>query len=273
MTYKETIHISKIPGEEIISWQGPNTYKVIIDFELDILGDTVPFLIEVVPEMIKLSEIVPLAYKLSSRISNLIQEKSIKEGITIPCRKGCSACCDYLVPLSIPEAFHLRETVLALPEYTRNKVINSFLDSAKRILRKQANDIESMELDQLSRWYSKLNLTCPFLSDNSCSIYEKRPIACREYLVKDTNYFCNPAHGGESQRIELPASILECLGKLSSELRHTEIEAVMMPLSIFWTQDNLYSDSETWPSVDIIRRFTEIIKESSQINCLASLAI
>ncbi|MBN2588262.1 MAG: YkgJ family cysteine cluster protein [Sedimentisphaerales bacterium] len=282
MTYKEVIHISQIQDQDIVSRhkdnistgnfdKNYNTCKEIIEFELEILGETVLFSIYLIPKMIKLSEIVPIAYEISSKISTIIQEKNINEGITIPCRKGCATCCNYLVPLSIPEAFYLRETVLSLPENTGNSVFYSFLTSAKCILNKKSEDLYSMELDQLSRWYSKLNLTCPFLSDNACSIYDKRPIACREHLVTGTNLFCKPSQEEESQKIELPVSILECLGKLSAELKQTDIEAIMMPLALVWTQDNPDSDIETWPSVEIIRRFTEIIKESCEIPCSASL--
>lgn len=119
-----------------------------------------------------------------------------------------------------------------------------------------------MELDQLSKWYSQLNLTCPFLSDNICGIYDKRPIACREHLVTNTNLFCNPFQQNDFNKIDLPVSILECLGKLSSELRHTEVEAIMMPLALLWAEENLDSDRDIWPSIDIVRRLTEIIKES-----------
>ena len=272
LDYEETMHISLLQTENtkyltrhITSAEEFNTCKETIEFELEIIGETLLFSIDIVPKMMKLSEIVPLAYEISSRISTFIQKKSRNEGIIIPCQKGCSACCSYLVPLSIPEAFHLRNTVLSLPEDTANSVFNSFLTSAKCILNKTSEDMQSMELDQLSIWYSKLNLSCPLLSDNACSIYDKRPVACREYLVQGTNLYCTPSHKIDAQKIGLSVSITECLGKLSAELKQTEIEAIMMPLAILWAQDNLDSDSETWYSVDIIRRFTQIIKESSGI--------
>ena len=34
-------------------------------------------------------------------------------GATIPCGEGCSACCNYLVPLAVPEVFRLREEMAA----------------------------------------------------------------------------------------------------------------------------------------------------------------
>ncbi len=281
MVYKEVIRISHIFGQDIVSCRNDalsaddtdkkcELCKETVEFNLIIFGKPVNFIIDVVPKMIKLSEIVPLAYEMASIISDILLAKSINEGITVPCRKGCAACCNYLVPLSIPEAFNLRETVLALPESRRNSIFNSFLKSAKSILQNEKEDLYSMELDRLSRWYSQMNLTCPFLSDNACGIYDKRPVACREHLVTGTKLFCNPAQQNDFHKIDLPVSILECLGKLSAELKNTDIEAIMMPLALLWTQENPDSDIETWPSVEVVRRFTEIIKESSEILCSTS---
>lgn len=282
MTHKEVIHISNIFGQDIVSSRNDNLStddahkkgelcNETVDFDLDIHGEPIHFIIDVSPKMIKLSEIVPLAYEMSSRISEILLAECTNEGMIVPCRKGCATCCNYLVPLSIPEAINLKETVLALPEDRKIAIFNSFLNSAKSILQNEKEDLHSMELDQLSRWYSQMNLTCPFLSDNACSIYDKRPVACREHLVTGTNLFCNPAQERDFHKIDLPVSILECLGKLSAELKNTDVEAIMMPLALLWTQENPDSDIETWPSVEIVRRFTEIIKESSEVLCSASL--
>ena len=35
----------------------------------------------------------------------------------------------------------------------------------------------------LGREYFQLGIPCPFLEEESCSIYHDRPITCREYLV------------------------------------------------------------------------------------------
>lgn len=141
MVFKQIIQISQIPGQEIDSGYEDIPYtadfdgkckiqKETIEFSLEIFDEPVLFRIDVIPGMIKLSEIVPLARELSSQISTIIQTKETNTGICIPCRKGCSACCNYLVPLSIPEAFQLRNEVLAMPENIRRAVFNLFLASA-----------------------------------------------------------------------------------------------------------------------------------------------
>jgi Fe-S-cluster containining protein len=42
--------------------------------------------------------------------------------------------------------------------------------------------------------YFALGIACPFLEEESCSIYEERPMRCREYLVTSPAEHCrNPA--------------------------------------------------------------------------------
>jgi hypothetical protein len=42
----------------------------------------------------------------------------------------------------------------------------------------------------MSLEYFRLGITCPFLEDGSCSIYEHRPLVCREYLVTSPAAHC-----------------------------------------------------------------------------------
>lgn len=241
--------------------------KKIMEFKLGIFDEQIPFCIDVTPGMFKLSEIVPFARELSSKVSNIILEKKRTNGITVPCRKGCAACCSYLVPLSVPETFHLREEVLAMPEETRKSVLDLFLCRARRILEEKPEEANLLDINQLSDWYSNLELPCPFLSDNICTVYDKRPIACREYLVEGSEILCRPDKQGDFHKVELPFSVLECLGKLCAELEQTEIEAIMIPLALPWAEENLNRNEKRWPVLEIIQRLIEIIGESVTNSC------
>ena len=212
--------------------------------------------------MIRLSELVPLARNISTQISLIIQRKLREENIAIPCRKGCNTCCSYLVPLSIPEAFRLREEVLSLAEDKRKQILSLSLSSAKEILKNSPSGINLMDLSQLSHWYSNLGLECPFLENSICSNYQQRPIACREYLAMDSNLPCNPQNEDNYNKVILPVSILECLGKLYAEFENENVEAIMLPLALPWAQENLDRDMKKWPAKETISRFIEIIKES-----------
>jgi hypothetical protein len=56
-------------------------------------------------------------------------------------------------------------------------------------------------------------------------------------------------------------SILEALGQLTAELEQSDIEAVMLPLAFAWAQENLHRAERTWPAVEMVKRFVEIMQE------------
>ncbi len=237
-------------------------HKKTLELKLNLFDEQVSIKIDVLPKMIKLSDIVPLARELSSKISNIIRTKLSDTGVTIPCRKGCDACCSYLVPLSVPEAFRLREEILDIPETGRKEILDLFLDGARRILKEKSELSNLLEINNLSDWYSDLELVCPFLSNNICSKYNNRPIACREYLVTGTELLCKPGQQGDFHKVDLPVSILECLGKLCSELEQTDIEAIMMPLALPWSEENLVRNEKTRPAPEVVEHLIKIVEES-----------
>ena len=83
-----------------------------ISFELDIFGQPASFDIRIAQKQVRLSDIIPLARMLSKKLTLVVLDRLRRNGEVVPCCKGCSACCNYLVPLSVPEAFRLREEVL-----------------------------------------------------------------------------------------------------------------------------------------------------------------
>ncbi len=240
-----------------------------ISFELDILGETVRFSITVAQKQARLSDIVPLARTLSTKLALLVLDRLRRNGEFVPCCKGCSACCNYLVPLSVPEAFRLREELLAMPDEQGRALLQSCLDTAKKILDKKPKEFDINELEgaesqiqisQLGKWYAGLNLACPFLSDSLCTSYENRPIACREYIVTGSALLCEDEWTDESQMVQMPVNVLECFGQLTADLEQSNIEAVMLPLALPWAQENLERGQRTWPAVTMVERFVEILR-------------
>jgi len=249
----------------------------IISFELDVGGKTVQFRIDVAAKQATLADIVPLARRLSTKLAILFLERLRENGQSIPCCKGCSACCSYLIPLSVPEVFRLREELLAMPPSKSSRILKSCVIAAKRILQKSPEDLDANKLtknnltqtDEISKWYASLKLTCPFLSDSLCVLYEQRPLACREHIVTGSNFFCQSDHRDEPNVVPMPVSVLDALGQLTAELEDLNIEAVMLPLAFAWAQDNLWRSRQTWPAVTMIKRFVEILKETAVKNSAA----
>ncbi len=259
-------------GHEAVIHHRDNNFKTLT-FELDILGEAATFYINVSRKTARLSDLAVPARTLATKISHLMQNKLCKSGEYIPCRKGCSACCSYIVPLSIPEVFRLGEEVSAMPSERRNAILRTVLKAAGRILDHTPNYSENgailmgsgqEEMDRLSLWYTGLELACPFLRNNLCSYYEQRPIACREHMVTSLESCCGDNGDDEPSAVRISASVLECLGKLTADLEQCDMEAVMLPLALPWAQDNLDRSRRTWPAVTMVERFIGILTAASE---------
>ena len=156
-----------------------------IELELEILGKTLHYSIEVANRPGRLADIVPIARSISSKIVAVVEEKLCEDGENVPCCRGCSACCYYLTPLSIPEVFRLSGELLSMPSDTGTEVLESYLGSTQKIIDNMPADFDegsgtfcdhrrnipdSHQVTSLSRWYAGLKLACPFLSDGLCII-------------------------------------------------------------------------------------------------------
>ncbi len=131
------------------------------------------------------------------------EAREASQGRTVSCRKGCSACCRQLVPISTVEAHAIRALVDALPPVRRHSVRKRFAAAADRLraagLRDPLLNPPSRRKDDepaLGRAYFALGLDCPFLEDHLCSIHAERPLVCREYLVTSPAAFCDAPDGG-----------------------------------------------------------------------------
>ena len=252
------------------TWTGEGE---VIRLELDVLGERADLAIVVKNERARLADIVPLARVVSEKIADKVGEIARRNGTTIPCCKRCSACCNYLVPLAIPEVFRLRQEVLDMPVVRRLPIEQACLTAARRILDKPlpesfteearagAADRAAALLNTASNWYAEFKLSCPFLDKDVCTIYDQRPMACREYWVTGSSQACGGG-AGEPERIYIPARMSEVLGRLAGELEGTNVEALIMPLVLMWTGENPQRDERTWPAPMMVERFIEIVAQA-----------
>lgn len=249
-------------------------FEKIINFDFEIFDQELHLSVGIVNKDARLADIVPLGRVISSKIVDVIVKKVRSNGEFIPCRQGCSACCYYLVPLSIPEAFKLREEILTKTMDPSKRLFESCLSAARCILKHPppkpfvsvVNPLTETPLDPLNEsgvitsWYRGLKLACPFLYENSCIIYDKRPLACREYFVKDSARACKRQRSN-SKEVNIPIEMMVILGRLASELEGTTKEAIIMPLISVWHDENKERDVRTWPTSMMVKRCFDIIKE------------
>ena len=143
------------------------------------------------------ADLLPLAQGLSDRVVQETARAVEGLGHRISCRKGCGACCCNLVAISEVEARRIAEVVDEMPE-PRQSLIRQRFDLARQrlesagllpILERSAEWTDA-EYGNLVATYFRERLSCPFLEAGSCSIYEDRPITCREYLVVSPPAYC-----------------------------------------------------------------------------------
>ncbi|MHC4394710.1 MAG: YkgJ family cysteine cluster protein [Planctomycetota bacterium] len=242
-----------------------------IELELDIFGRAVRYGIDVADKQARLADIVPIARTVCSKVAVTVLEKLREDGEAIPCHKGCSACCHYLTSLSVPEAFRLSEELLAMPAESGKAVLESYLEAAKKILDNMPEDFditseptqinEQAQMSQLSSWYAGLELACPFLSDNLCTIYDQRPTACRENIVTGSAEMCKVEGQDGTQVVKMPVSVTEALARLAADLEQSSVEAVMLPLALPWAEENQQRGERTWLAPMMVEKFVDILKE------------
>ena len=234
---------------------------------LEIASDTKPqhLYIRASVSPAKLSDIVPLARNVCDIIVQNKQKELQRLNITVPCRNRCSACCSYFVPVSVPEAFRIVEELNEMPEEKAKNILRLSLKAAEKMLADIPDNLILSDsaavnsLEQFSRWYHKLNIICPFLSDHSCTEYGNRPLACREHLVTGSSESCKNPGSDSTSPVEMPVSIFHVISRLSVEFEGTGPEAIAFHLALPWVQTNLGRSKKTWPAVEMVRQFVEIV--------------
>ena len=258
-----------VPDEPDLRKSHCLTQSKVVEREILVSGTPVRFRVDIMHEYLNLSDIVPLARMICDKLLDATVLASTNNKCPVSCRKGCAACCSYLVSLSIAEVFRLQNEFALMPANEgRIPILKSCVHAAFKILKQNVTGPKingSSELKQISNWYAQLNLQCPFLSDGMCSIYEQRPLACREYFVTNSPNCCSGG-SNEPDVVRLPVSMHEVLGVFAAQLEQSEIEAVMLPLALIGTDELTERSTHTWPSTMMIELLFDILEQTAAKN-------
>jgi Fe-S-cluster containining protein len=115
-------------------------------------------------------------YELIDAMINSFSEFAVQQNQKIDCKKGCSWCC--------------HQPVFALDyelDYLKFHINNKFSTEEQKNISKKATEkwekLKGLKDEELIN--SKI--PCPLLKNDSCTVYEVRPVACRIYLSKNVN--------------------------------------------------------------------------------------
>lgn len=212
--------------------------------------------VEVPTASVPVTAIVPLLRRLGEEAQALEEAQASKEGRTRSCQKGCAACCRMLVPLSPPEAYALMEFIRSRPAEQQERMATR-LAQAKSVLlshglwhrllelgeSSQTPDDEALE--PINQDYYALRMACPFLEEDTCSIYEGRPAACRELLVTSPAERCQDMVKNEVEPIPVPVRIGPVLGLLWSELTKSPPRLIPLPIVSDWVEQHQRDNEQT----------------------------
>jgi len=109
------------------------------------------------------------AVRRAAKLAHQLNDNSLRRSPfpgTLACRAGCAYCCHAnRVAVTAPEAFLLAASVTAR---AKSGAIPRFREAAARVA----------GLDENARIASRL--PCPLLEDGRCTVYDARPITCRQ---------------------------------------------------------------------------------------------
>lgn len=114
------------------------------------------------------------------------------------CKKGCSFCCFQPIEIIACEE-------LPIGDYIEQRMSLQAKEAVKKSIRHWAaffndnyadpadikfpNDLYKANSEFRIKAYSS-RISCPFLIDNLCSIYEVRPLACRTHIQTESVHIC-----------------------------------------------------------------------------------
>jgi Fe-S-cluster containining protein len=230
---------------------------------VDAFGESITEEVEVPAGPTTTRRMLPLFRSLAETLIDRAVARVEAEGKSISCRRGCSACCQQLVPISPAEAHALRAVVDALPEDRRARVLSRFEDATRRIeasalagrLRARTWNDDDEAYTALALAYFRLGIPCPFLDDEgACSIYLDRPVICREFLVTSPAERCaNPAPG-EVTAIPLPGQVSRKLSSLDPVGAKGGAPWTPLTLALTWASEHP-EDEPRRTGLQILERF------------------
>lgn len=209
----------------------------------------------------QLAELVPPLQALTEGLVNLTLKRERKEGRQISCKAGCGTCCCQMVPLSIPEVFYLRDLVCSQPPKVQ-QIITQRFDSIVDILKQQGlyGELEKPDLGDnehlnIAKRYWQLKLSCPFLSNGTCTIYPVRPLACREYHVTTPAEWCSDPYSHPIEKPKLNVAMPVLLARLSADLLDMPVKLIPLTLALSWAEANIDIHRRTWPGKWLFEKF------------------
>ncbi|MCG7964815.1 MAG: YkgJ family cysteine cluster protein, partial [Candidatus Thiodiazotropha taylori] len=197
-----------------------------ISAELRIGSENLRFSVEITNEPVHIHDLLPFFQRITDKVVEIGVKEAEQQGKCISCKKGCGACCSQLVPVSRAEGYNLLNLIESMPA-ERQQVIRARFEQNIKVLKdagvlqmmeQAVSNNDRMQLREVGVNYFRLNLPCPFLEDQSCSIHRDRPLSCREFLVTSDPVHCADTNPETVESLSLPKRISPIIYRMSRDL-------------------------------------------------------
>ena len=166
------------------------------------------------------------------------------QGRTVSCKAGCGACCRQAVPLAEMEAYQIAALVENMEEPRRSEIKQKFEDACRHF--HETNWFERMdeyadltfeERQTVVLEYFYDGIACPFLENESCSIHQVRPLACREYLVTSDPEHCAAPSAETVRTIKMLTEPSKILRETARSENLQKLNFVPLVRALEWARD------------------------------------
>ncbi len=188
-------------------------------FRLRVGNRTLEAAVNLPAESVTVEELLPVLYAFADAYLGAVIAQAEELGQRVSCKAGCGACCAQLVPVSEAEARRLARLLHEMPEPRRSRLRDRFQHlrgklTAAGLWERLLDTGKLADLDarrRIGMEYFLLGEPCPFLENQSCSIYPDRPMRCREYFVTSPPAHCADPRPETIRMVPLPVKFSEIL--------------------------------------------------------------
>ncbi len=173
----------------------------------------------------KLRGAIMAIYEAIDGLLEAFLQRTGTDGLPAECKNGCAFCCHQPV-------FAVSHEMLYLKDYITQRVPK---DNQKNFI-DRSRDKSLLTLNKTIEEQQRISFPCPFLENNSCSVYEARPMACRIYLSSSVkscrSEFEEPGTGRHKPELyEFPLNAGRMLNEgFVSCLKQLGLKSVELPL-------------------------------------------
>ncbi|MET0065403.1 MAG: YkgJ family cysteine cluster protein [Candidatus Thiodiazotropha sp.] len=230
-----------------------------VEAQVPLGHEVLRFNAEISDQPVQIHDLLPLFQDITNRVISVAIQTVEANGERISCGSGCGACCSQLVPISRAEGYALLALVARLPDERQHRVRLRFEQNLARFnesglnrdLERAFRENDRSLLRKVGLDYFNLNLPCPFLEDQSCSIHPERPISCREFLVVSDPGHCSKPTPETIRKVALPAQVSKIVYEMCYQ--HQEHQRGYLPMTLLYDQaTQLRQEYEGRPASELV---------------------